>query len=94
MDRLELFNKAAKVVKPAHTDHEAIPDQDMPLVDSGLDSLDLLMISVFLCEVFGISEEIAKQMKFTTVREYMDFCDKHKTRDFATADEAIAEVNW
>lgn len=94
MNRLELFNKVARLAKPAHTEYEDIPDQDMPLKDSSLDSLDCLMISVFLCDVYGISEETAKEMRYTTVRECMDFCDKHKTKDHDSVEKALAEINW
>ena len=94
MDRLELFNKVARIIRPAHREYVDITDQDMHLKDSSLDSLDCLMISVFLCDVYGIDQETAKEMRFTTVRECMDFCDKHKTKDHDSVDKAIAEVNW
>lgn len=65
MDFLKLFNEVAKVAKPAHTDLN-ITNPDEPLKEV-LDSLDNLMVGIFLCEIYGIPEEIGKTCKATTV---------------------------
>ena len=79
MDFLELFNAVAEKARPIHTKYTPVPDLDSPIVDFGMDSLDMLMVSVYMCELHGIPEETGKDMIATTVKEFEDFIQAHKT---------------
>lgn len=90
---LRLLSAAIRVAKPFHS--EAIQDIDnidMPFVDMVIDSLDMLMICIYLSETYGVPEEIAKEMKPTTPREMLEFLLEHKTREVTDVDKAIAEL--
>ena len=80
MDFLELFNAVAKVARPVHVQYTPVPDKESQIVDFGMDSLDMLMVSVYLCELHGIPEEIGKEMHAETVQQFEDFINAHKTQ--------------
>jgi acyl carrier protein len=95
MDFLELFNKVARVVRPAHQDFVDITDLNEPLQNSGLDSMDGLMIGIYMCDIYGIAEEIGKEMQFKTAQECLDFINIHKTKEpSGSVEEAIKGVDW
>lgn len=92
MDFLELFNELSKVAKPAASEFKVLESKTDSLVESGLDSLDILMICIFLCEIYGIPEEIGKELKPTTVQEAEDFVVQHKTKEPTSVEEAVSLV--
>jgi hypothetical protein len=95
MDFLELFNKVARAVRPAHHDYVDITDMDAPLTETSLDSMDFLMCGIYLAEIYGVPDEIAKEMQPTTVRGFQEFLELHKTKDpQGTAQEIVDGVQW
>lgn len=95
MDFLELFNKVARVVRPSHQDFVDIVDLNEPLQNSGLDSMDGMMIGIYICDIYGIPDEIGKEMTFATIQECLDFVNTHKTKDpSGSVEEAIKGVDW
>ncbi len=95
MDFLELFNKVARAVRPAHHDYVDITDMNEPIGNSGLDSMDGLMIGIYMAEIYGIPDEIAKEMQPKTVQDYLDFINLHKTKDpQGLVDDIVGGVNW
>jgi hypothetical protein len=53
------------------------------------------MIGVYMAEIYGIPDEIAKEMQPTTVQEYLDFINLHKTKEpQGTVDEIVGGVDW
>jgi len=95
MDFLELFNAVAKAVRPAYQEYTSVTDLDIPMTETGLDSMDGLMMGIYFSDIYGIPEEIAKEMHPTTPREFQTFLEKHQTKELpATVEEAIKEVNW
>ena len=95
MDKLELFNALIAVVSPINSNGAHAAALDEPLGDTGLDSLDLLMMGIYLSDIYGVSEEIAKTMQPTTVQDMFDFMEQHKTKDLpATVEEALKSVLW
>ncbi len=94
MDFLELFNAVAKAVRPAYQDYTPVTDLDMPMTETGLDSMDSLMMGIFFCDIYGISEEVGKEMKPTTPREFQTFLEQHKTKTPNSVEEAIKGVDW
>jgi hypothetical protein len=81
IDFIELFNKVARVARPAH--HEFIPVQSMEerFTETCFDSLDMLMIAMYMSEIYDIDDAIAKELKPETMQEMLDEINKHKKRD-------------
>jgi len=95
MDFIELFNKVARVVKPAHHTYVPIETLDDNLQDTGLDSMDGMMMCIYFCDIYGIPDEIGKEMTFKSARERWDFIQLHKTKEpSGSAEEAIKGVDW
>lgn len=90
MDKLELFNKLARHVRPAYYDYKDVTDLDAKLTDTGLDSLDFVMVGIYLATIYGVPESVSKDFAPTTVGEFFELNEKHKTQEPpATADEAM-----
>lgn len=81
MDFLDLFNKVARLARPAH--HEFIPFDSMEqrFTESSLDSLDMLMMAFYMAEIYDIDDEVAKELRPETVQELLDAINLHKKRD-------------
>jgi hypothetical protein len=81
MNFIELLNGVARVARPAH--HEFVPIESMEerFVDSCFDSLDMLMISMYMAMIYDIDDEIAKELRPETVQEMYDLIQQHKKRD-------------
>jgi acyl carrier protein len=88
---LELFNGLAQRVKPAT--YKEIPTLNARLRDHGLDSLDVVLLCVYTCEVFGIPEEIGKAMNPATCEDIRQFAERHGTHTPASVAEALARVD-
>lgn len=89
MDKLELFHAVARVAKPVHLTYTPIASLKTPFKEANIDSLDILLISVYFCELYGIDEHIAKTLLPATPQEIFDFLDKHKTREPSSIEEAV-----
>lgn len=89
MDKLELFNAVARIAKPIHLTYTPIASLETPFKEANIDSLDILLISVYFCELYGIDEHIAKTLLPATPQEIFDFLDKHKTREPSSIEEAV-----
>jgi acyl carrier protein len=88
-DFLKLLNVVVKLAKPFHDEAPPIDNIKDSLSDHGIDSLDMLMIGLYICDVFGISEEDGKQMKARTVEELRDFLYARATKKDIDVDAAI-----
>ena len=89
MNFLDLFNAVAEVARPIHVKYTPVPDKSSPIADFGMDSLDMLMVCVYLCELYGIPEEIGKDMTGSTVQEIEDFISAHKTQEPESIEQAV-----
>ena len=92
MNNLELFHAVARVAKPAHLSYKPIESLDTKFVDADLDSLDTLLICVYFCELYGLGEEIGKQMLPSAPQEIFDFLEIHKTKEPASVAEALEQI--
>jgi acyl carrier protein len=72
-DFLELLNEVAKKARPFNSEFRRIDSMDMILKETGLDSLDMLMCVVYLCEIYDVEDEKSKEMLGTTPQELLDF---------------------
>jgi acyl carrier protein len=93
MDKLELFNRLIMIVTPVNSMGATATSLDEPLAETGLDSLDLLMIGIYLSDIYGVSEEIAKTMQVTTVNDMFVFMEQHATKTPTSVEEAMESVN-
>lgn len=86
---LELLTGLAKLVKPLHRNTVTVPDLDVEFREIDIDSLDTMMIVIYCCELYGISEEVGKQCNPKNGRELRDFLEQHKTRDVTDVAAAL-----
>lgn len=92
MDFLELFNEVARKARPVHIEHSPITDKQTELVDFGLDSLDILMCVVYICELYGIPEEVGKDMPAINVSSIETFVQHYKTQEPASIADAVEQM--
>ena len=92
MDHLKLFNEIIKVATPLNSNKAEATSLDQSLADTGLDSLDLLMVAIYLSEIFGVSEEQAKEVKAETVGEMINYMHFYRTKEPASVEEAIKSI--
>ena len=92
MDYLKLFNEIIKIATPLNSNKAEATSLNQPLADTGLDSLDLLMVGIYLSEIFGVSEDIAKQMKPETVGDMIAYMQEHKTKEPVSVEDAIKSI--
>ena len=93
MNKLELFNALILVVTPVNSMGAHADSLDQLLGDTGLDSLDLLMMAIYLGDIYGVSEEHLKQMQPVIVLDMFTFMEQHKTKNLPlTVKEALALV--
>jgi hypothetical protein len=88
-DFLKLLTAVVKVVKPFHAEAIEVTDMDIKLSETNIDSLDNLMIGIYMTDVFGIDEETAKALKPETPREMLAFLLQHATVQVTDVDEVI-----
>lgn len=87
---IELLNQVAKKAKPFHSELLPIESMDMDLKETGLDSLDMLMCTVYLCEIYDVENEKSKEMVGATPQDLYNFLKEWGRRqpaDLAQAKE-------
>ena len=92
MDKLELFNGLIYIVTPVNSMGAEASSLDQALKETGLDSLDLLMMAIYLSDIYGVSEEIAKTMQPTTVGDMFTFMEEHATKTPTNIHDALESV--
>jgi acyl carrier protein len=93
MDKLELFNALIAVVTPVNSMGAHAASLDDSLIGTGLDSLDLLMMGIYLGDIYGVAEEELKLLQPTTVKDMFDFMEQRKTKEIPqTVQEALGMV--
>jgi acyl carrier protein len=92
MNFLELLNKVARVARPAH--HEFIPIESMEerFEETCFDSLDMLMIGMFMSMIYDIEDDISKEFQPETVQDLYDFVQLHKKRDPESIEWALEQI--
>jgi acyl carrier protein len=88
-DFLKLLNAVVKLAKPFHKEAPDLDRLDINFKETTIDSLDMLMIGLYLGDVFGISEEDAKQMMVATPGELFEIIKKTATKFPEDVDKAI-----
>ena len=92
MNFIELFNGVITLAKPVSAaDSHATSIQDQ-LADLNLDSLDTIMIAMYFGEIYGVEEEVIREMQATTVAEMQAFLEAHKTHTPTDIEAELARV--
>ena len=89
MNFIEIFNYVAKIARPAHVKVAIANTMEKKFQEIGLDSLDSLVISMYLTEIYGVSEETCKEWTPTSVQELYDLLMANKTKEPASMEEVI-----
>jgi len=87
---IQLLNDVAKKAKPFNRELKQIDSMDMVLKETGLDSLDMLMCTVYLCEIYDVEDEKSKEMQGETPQDLFNFLKEWGRRqptDLAQAKE-------
>lgn len=92
IDYLHLFNEVIKVATPLNSNKAEAKSLDQALPDTGLDSLDLLMVGIYLAEIFGVSEEIAKHVQAKTVGEMINYMHFNRSKEPESVESAIEAI--
>ena len=91
-DFLKLLHEVAKKAKPFHNELKPIDTMEVVFTEVGLDSLDLLMCTVYLCEVYDVEDEKSKEMQATTPQECWDFLNEHGRRKPESLEQAVGWI--
>lgn len=91
-DFLKLLHEVAKKAKPFHNELLPIDNMDQDLAETGLDSLDMLMSTVYLCEIYDVEDEKSKEMMVKTPRECMEFLTQWGRRQPQSLEEAVGMI--
>jgi acyl carrier protein len=89
---LDMFNGVIAIALPVNSNKIQIKTLDDPLIDSGLDSFDRLMVAIYLSEIYGVSDETMKELQATTPRDVVDFMVLHKTKEPASVEAALESI--
>jgi acyl carrier protein len=89
---IELLNKVARVARPAH--HEFIPIESMEekFEETCFDSLDMLMIGMYIGMIYDIPDELSKDFQPESVQELHTFIELNKTRDPESIEWALEQI--
>lgn len=89
---LDLLNAVARVARPAHHEFVPITSMDEPFAESCLDSLDMMMVAMFMAVIYGVSDEIAKEMKPETPAKMLEEINQHKTQEPESIEAALEMI--
>jgi len=92
MDYVILFNELTKVIKIVGGDSCKAESVDDNIVDIGLDSLDIVMLGMYIGELYGIDEEVSRDMPVGTIKETFAFAEANKTTEPKSIEEAIETI--
>ena len=92
MDFLELLHEVGKLAKPLHSEALAPPTWEGTFDEMNVDSLDLLIIGLYMCDIYGIPEEAGKGMQVKTPTDLKVFIDQHKTKEPESLEAALASI--
>jgi acyl carrier protein len=93
IDFIDLFNRVARIARPAHHAFAPLESMDQRFEDSDLDSLDMLMIAIYFSDIYGIEEKVAKEMHPETLQQLYDLVCQHRTKVPTSIEEAVGLIN-
>jgi acyl carrier protein len=81
MNFLDLLNMVAREARPAHHALSPMTDMETPFTETEIDSLDGLMIVMYMSIIYGIEDDLVKEFHPETPQILFDFLEQHKTQD-------------
>ena len=92
MDYILLFNELTKIIKVAGGEYCEANSLKDSISGIGLDSLDTVMLCLYLSDIYGMDDEITKSMPTGTIQELFQFIQQHKTTEPISVEAAIGAV--
>jgi acyl carrier protein len=89
---MKLLNAVAKIAKPFNDEYVDVTSMSDDFANTGLDSLDMLLTSIYMCDAFKIDEEVGKTMQVTNVQEMYDFLMKNQQHMPLSAEDALKDI--
>jgi acyl carrier protein len=89
---LKILEGVVALATPLNFNGVEIKSLDENLADTGLDSLDMLMVAIYLGDIYGVSEDDLKTLEPITVRDLFEFMCQHKTKEPTSVEEALASI--
>ena len=91
-DFIRLFNACATLAKTPTNPPIPAASLDDLLPDLNIDSLDNLILGMYLCDVFGVPEEVGKTMQARSVGDTKAFLLAKATVELIDVDKAIERL--
>jgi acyl carrier protein len=91
-DFFRLFNACARLAKTPNNPPIPAGSLDDLLPDLNIDSLDTLVLGMYLCDAFGVPEEVGKTMQVKSVGDVMVFLVQCATVESIDVDNVISEL--
>jgi acyl carrier protein len=91
-DFLRLFNACAVLAKTPNNPPVPAGSLDDLLPDLNIDSLDTLVLGMYVCDVFQVPEEVGKTMQVKSVGDLKAFLLAHATIELLDVDKAIESL--
>jgi acyl carrier protein len=92
MNFLDLLNRVTVLAKPAHHDFTPLDNMATPFTETEIDSLDGMMIVMYIAIIYGIPDDDVKEFTSATPQELFDFVEQHKTKTPESIEQAMSEV--
>ena len=92
MDKLALFNAVIKFTRPASGENVKANSLDEEFKEIGIDSMDVIMMSIYFSDIYGVPEEIAKELLPQNPKEFFEMYEAHATKTPTTIQEAIKSI--
>ena len=90
---IKLTNAVLKIAKPFGDQLKLVASMADKFADLNVDSLDMLLTSIYMCDVFNIDEELGKTMQAVTVQDMRDFLFQHHRQMPENAEAALKEIS-
>lgn len=93
MNFLQLFELVVKTSRPPTAPKVEVASLEEKLQDLGIDSLDAIIISMYLCDLYGIPED-SETKKFSpeSVQQFYEYMMRRKTKEPSSLEEAKEQM--
>lgn len=91
-DFFRLFNACARLAKTPNNPPLDARSLDDLLPDLNIDSLDSLVLGMYLCDAFAVPEEVGKTMQVKSVGDFKAFLVANATVEEIDVENVISEL--
>jgi acyl carrier protein len=93
MNFLQLFELVAKISRPASSQKIEVTNLEENLQDLGIDSLDAMIIGMYLCDLYGIpDDDETKKWNPESVKQFYEYLMRRKTKEPSSLEEAKEQM--